>query len=265
MGSRLSEICVNVVDPEVMAAFWSAALGYPIIAHDEEGVAIMGLPDRPSLLFVRTDDVGVPPKAGPNRLHLDLSPTDGDQAAEVARLEGLGATRIDIGQGTPSWVVMADPEGNEFCMLRRTVPPEPEPFEEAVGPGTDRFTGHDMEELVGLVADAWTAGADRDWSAPAGTLEWSCLATADHAVDCVYAPTFFLASRRTDEYPEAGGNLTLGAAATPAGLVESLQIATRVLVAVVRTTDPGVRSILFPMAEPVLGTPADFLPRGRWS
>jgi hypothetical protein len=139
--------------------------------------------------------------------------------------------------------------------------PEPEPFDDAVVSGTERFTARDMEELSGLVAVAWTAGADRDWSAPAGTLEWSCLATADHAVDCVYAPTFFLASRRTDEYPAAGGDLTLGDAATPGTLVESLQIATRVLVAVVRATDPDVRAILFPMAEPVLGAPADFLPR----
>ena len=72
------------------------------------------------------------------------------------------------------------------------------------------------------------------------------LAMADHAVDCVYAPTFFLAARRTDAYPTAGGDLTLGASAAPGALVESLQIATRILVAVVRATDADVRSILFP-------------------
>ena len=88
----------------------------------------MGAPNFPSLLFVRTDDVGGPPKAGRNRLHFDLSPTDRDQNTEVGRLESLGAKRIDIGQGTPSWIVMADPEGNEFCVLRRRVPPEPEPL-----------------------------------------------------------------------------------------------------------------------------------------
>jgi len=62
-------------------------------------------------------------KAGKNRLHLDLRP--GDQAAEVARLEGLGASRADIGQGSQvSWVVMADPDGNEFCVLKPLTPQE---------------------------------------------------------------------------------------------------------------------------------------------
>ena len=61
-------------------------------------------------------------KTGKNRLHLDLAPpADGDQQAEVDRLVALGATRIDIGQGDVSWVVMADPDGNEFCVL---TPPE---------------------------------------------------------------------------------------------------------------------------------------------
>lgn len=130
MALRISEICINCADPDAMAEFWSAAIGYPVIERDEVGVAIMGASNAPSILFVRTDDVGGPPKAGPNRLHLDLSPTDLDQDAEVSRLEALGATRIDIGQGTPSWVVMADPEGNEFCVLRRSVPPEPAPFDQ---------------------------------------------------------------------------------------------------------------------------------------
>lgn len=128
MASRISEICINCAEPEKMATFWSAAIGYPEIERDETSVAIMGAPNFPSMLFVQTDDVGGPPKTGPNRLHIDLSPTDRYQAAEVSRLEALGAKRIDIGQGTPSWVVMADPEGNEFCVLRRRVPPEPEPL-----------------------------------------------------------------------------------------------------------------------------------------
>ena len=102
--------------------------------------------------------------------------------------------------------------------------------------GAERFTAGDLEELSALVATTWITAADGDWSAPAGTLEWSCLATADHAVDCVYAPAFFLASRRTDRYPHAGGDLTMGEEATPERLVESLAIATRLLVAVVRDT-----------------------------
>ena len=52
--------------------------------------------------------------------------------------------------------------------------------------GAERFTADDLEELSALVGDAWTSAADRDWSAQAGTVEWSCTATADHAVDCVY-------------------------------------------------------------------------------
>lgn len=124
------------------------------------------------------------------------------------------------------------------------------------------FTADDLFELSDLVAGAWTSAADRDWSVPAGTLEWSCTATADHAVDCVYAPAFFLASRRTDGYPEAGGDLSMGASATPALLVESLGIATRILVAVVRDAEPDVRAVLFRRPQVITAPPADFLPRG---
>jgi hypothetical protein len=122
---RISEICFNCNDPEAMAGFWCAAIGYHETERDETGIAIAGAPNAPVMLMVRVDDNT---KVGHNRLHLDLSPTEFDQAAEVARLEGLGARCIDIGQGSPSWIVMADPEGNEFCVLRRPVPPEPEPF-----------------------------------------------------------------------------------------------------------------------------------------
>lgn len=128
MASRIRELCINCTDPDTMATFWSAAIGYTEIERDDMGVAIMGATNFPSMLFVRTEDVGGPPKASRNRLHIDLSPTDRDQSAEVGRLESLGAKRTDIGQGTPSWVVMADPEGNEFCVLRGRVAPEPEPF-----------------------------------------------------------------------------------------------------------------------------------------
>ncbi len=126
--------------------------------------------------------------------------------------------------------------------------------------GDERFTSDDLVALSDLVASTWTASADRDWSVPAGSLDWSCLATADHAVDCVYAPAFFLASRRLDSYPVAGGNLELREQATPADLVESLQIATRLLVSLVADTDPDVRAVLF-QRGPLLGAPYDFLPR----
>jgi hypothetical protein len=128
--------------------------------------------------------------------------------------------------------------------------------------GDEPFTRDDLEALTDLVADTWTGAAGADWSVPAASTEWSCLKTADHAVDCVYAPAFFLASGRTDAYPEAGSTLELRDAATPALLVESLRIATRLLVATVADSDPGVRAIIFQRPEPTVGAPPDFLPRG---
>src|SRR5262245_42358090 len=124
-----------------------------------------------------------------------------------------------------------------------------------------RYTVDDLSTLSDLISDAWSAAADRDWSVPAGTVEWSCLKTADHAVDCVYAPAFFLASRKTDGYPDAGGDLTLGEAATPALLVQSLEIATRILVAVVHDAEPDVRAVIFGRPLLLLGAPEDFVPR----
>ncbi|HEX6421838.1 MAG TPA: hypothetical protein VFZ79_00050 [Acidimicrobiales bacterium] len=85
------------------------------------------------------------------------------------------------------------------------------------------FTCGDLVDLAGLVAGAWRTGADRDWSVPAGTLAWTCARTADHAVDTVLAPAFFLASRRQDDYPPYGAS-TPGPDARPelfAGAVET--------------------------------------------
>ena len=127
--------------------------------------------------------------------------------------------------------------------------------------GGETFTVEDLRTLADLVSASWTVAADRDWSVPAGTVVWSCLATADHAVDCVYAPAFFLGSQRTDDYPVAGDDLRLGAAAKPVALVESLQLATRLLAAVVRDAPADVRAILFRAPEPLVGRPRDFAPR----
>jgi hypothetical protein len=127
--------------------------------------------------------------------------------------------------------------------------------------GEECFTVGDLYALTDLVAATWTSAAQLDWSAPAGTVEWSCTATADHAVDCVYAPAFFLASRNVDSYPEAGLDLTLGPAANPARLVESLQIATRMLAGVVNDAEPDVRAVIFRRPEPLTGAPPDFVPR----
>jgi predicted enzyme related to lactoylglutathione lyase len=112
-------LCIDTGDPARLAAFWQAALGWRKTHERDDEVVLeppAGSPEDgvvPDLLFLRVPEE----KAGKNRLHLDLRPAD--QAAEVARLEALGARRSDVGQGPDvSWVVMADPDGNEFCILR---------------------------------------------------------------------------------------------------------------------------------------------------
>jgi hypothetical protein len=103
---------VDCHDPEVLAAFWCQVLGYQVVSRNEREVDIAPGPSRfPGLAFLRVPGR----KTVKNRLHLDLNPSD--QQAEVQRLLDLGATRVDIGQGDCEWVVMADPEGNEFCVL----------------------------------------------------------------------------------------------------------------------------------------------------
>ena len=96
--------------------FWSAALGWPLVWDQDDETAIRAA----DLTGPMITWGGAPlnPKLGKNRLHLDIAPLDGiGQQAEVERLESHGATRIDIGQGDVDWVVMADPDGNEFCVL----------------------------------------------------------------------------------------------------------------------------------------------------
>ncbi len=117
-------VTVDSWDPDRLADFWAETLGYEVLyrsPEDEDREVTIGPAGGGGcrLLFGRVPD----PKTVKNRLHLDLRP--GDQAAEVARLEGLGASRVDIGQGPDvTWVVMADPEGNEFCVLRAAEPGE---------------------------------------------------------------------------------------------------------------------------------------------
>jgi catechol 2,3-dioxygenase-like lactoylglutathione lyase family enzyme len=122
MTSRISEICFDCTDAERMAEFWCAVLGYRVGESDDEGIELIGQPSSPVILMLRDPR----PKREKNRLHLDINAVDRTQEEEVERILALGATRIDIGQGEPTWVVLADPEGNEFCVLRSTQPPEPE-------------------------------------------------------------------------------------------------------------------------------------------
>jgi predicted enzyme related to lactoylglutathione lyase len=115
MTSRLAEICVDCSDPHRLAAFWAEALGWQIGEANTDDVELVD-PERQRapLLFLRVPER----KTVKNRLHLDLSPRDRDQEEEVDRLIALGAHRVDVGQNDVSWVVLADIEGNEFCVLR---------------------------------------------------------------------------------------------------------------------------------------------------
>jgi hypothetical protein len=124
------------------------------------------------------------------------------------------------------------------------------------------FAREDLDVVTGCVADAWRSGLDRDWSAPAGTLEWSCTRTADHAVDAVLAVAFFLASRRQDSYPEWWGEQTLGPNPKPEHLVEALESAGRLLSGIVATTDPQVRAIIWRRPAAETRPPIDFAARG---
>jgi hypothetical protein len=125
----------------------------------------------------------------------------------------------------------------------------------------DLFSCGDLETLSALVAMAWRSGSSRDWSVPAGTLQWSCTKTADHAVDTVLAPAIFLASRRQDSYPEFGWNHLMGPEARPDQLVEGLETATRILTAVIEAAPPETRAVI--RRRPVVQTagPEDFAPR----
>ena len=114
--------------------FWSEALGWPLVWDQDEETAIQSPRGGPKITW---GGPPVAPKTGKNRLHFDLAPpADGDQQAEVDRLVSLGATRVDIGQGDVSWVVMADPDGNEFCVA----PDEPEPHSRCRGRSQDLMT-----------------------------------------------------------------------------------------------------------------------------
>ncbi|CAN5791202.1 hypothetical protein BH18ACT15_BH18ACT15_11000 [soil metagenome] len=112
VGSRIYTVTVDCAAPERLATFWAEVLGYRVAFQSADEWAIEDPDDECSaLLFVRVPDA----KSGKNRIHLDLVPDD--QAAEIARVKSLGARPVDIGQQDVTWVVLADPEGNEFCIL----------------------------------------------------------------------------------------------------------------------------------------------------
>jgi catechol 2,3-dioxygenase-like lactoylglutathione lyase family enzyme len=119
MTLRIQCVTIDCLDPARLAAFWSEALGWRVTFDEPDQVAVEPLAGSredgvvPDLLFLLVPDE----RRVKNRLHLDLRPSD--QFSEVQRLIDLGATRVDVGQSTDvTWVVLADPEGNEFCVLR---------------------------------------------------------------------------------------------------------------------------------------------------
>jgi predicted enzyme related to lactoylglutathione lyase len=116
MSSSVRHTTFDAADPYAIATFWAQVVGGRVTDEDEPGDdEVLVVSDGPPLLFVRVPD----PKAVKNRVHLDLEP-HGTRAEEVRRLSQLGATVVDdrTGPDGRGWVVMADPEGNEFCVER---------------------------------------------------------------------------------------------------------------------------------------------------
>src|SRR3954462_11047720 len=125
MACRFSELVIDCRDPDSLAAFWAAVLDYRVLGREEDGSVEIG-PEAgfggaaPTLVFAPVED----PTPGKVRLHIDLNATDREQDEELDRLLGLGATPADVGQsGDETWHVLADPEGNQFCLLRRRLDP----------------------------------------------------------------------------------------------------------------------------------------------
>ena len=112
MSLEWEQTIVDARDPLALGNWWREALGWVVVNDEPDEFEIRPTVDRlPGLLFVPVPGN----KQTKNRLHLDFRPDDRD--AEVERRLVLGATRVDIGQGEQSWTVLADPEGNEFCVL----------------------------------------------------------------------------------------------------------------------------------------------------
>ncbi|MFI5662627.1 VOC family protein [Streptomyces sp. NPDC051684] len=129
MASRFTELTVDCHDPERLARFWCEVLDFKVLDRSEDKVEIGSWEPTvdevrarqmpPTLMFIRVPEG----KTVKNRLHLDVSPIDRGTEDEAARLLALGATKVDVGQGPGrTWVVMADPEGNEFDVVRSLAP-----------------------------------------------------------------------------------------------------------------------------------------------
>ncbi|MFC8719872.1 VOC family protein [Kitasatospora sp. NPDC057198] len=123
MACRISELVLGCREPEALARFWCAVLDFVELGREPDGGIEIGPPEgfggaRPTLVLSPEAE----PHPGLPRLHLDVSPTDRDQDAELERLLALGARPADVGQsGEESWHVLADPEGNVFCLLKARI------------------------------------------------------------------------------------------------------------------------------------------------
>ena len=119
MGCRMTELVLDCRDPRRLSAFWCDVLGWRVVDSSEDEVEIAA-PEGgfPTMVF----GLSTEPKREKLRLHIDVRPTDLPYADELARLRELGAVDADIGQTDVPWTVLADPEGNEFCLLGRLDP-----------------------------------------------------------------------------------------------------------------------------------------------
>jgi len=116
MPLALHHIVIDARDLPGLARFWSQVLGWPVLSERPREIVIGPDVNAPvGICFMPGPD----PKVGKNRVHLDLTASADERDAEIERLIALGAQRVDIGQtGRESWTVLADPEGNEFCVVR---------------------------------------------------------------------------------------------------------------------------------------------------
>jgi len=145
--------------------------------------------------------------------------------------------------------------------IRTVLDPLSVAMEAALAELDHHFGVADLATLSQLVIGCWTDAADRDWTRPAGTLEWSCWKTAEHVIDCVFSYALFFGSRRQDGYPPFG-ELTALPEATPGDFVDGLRAVTTMLQAVLVTAEPGARAIIRLRPHPMTGNADDFAARG---
>jgi catechol 2,3-dioxygenase-like lactoylglutathione lyase family enzyme len=127
MACRISELVLDAADPDRLAAFWGEVLGYVELGREDDGSIEIGPADggfggpQPTLVISPSSDRRTGKRLP---LHIDVNATDRDQETELERLLALGARPAEVGQtGAESWHVLADPEGNEFCLLRTRLSP----------------------------------------------------------------------------------------------------------------------------------------------